>query len=226
LGNHRDGAGQHDGSVVDGGDWREVVLFARSGGHPELAPRTAKLIREYCSDEVISLAESGAGEVIFSVLRPGTRLQPHTASHNLRLTAHLGLKVPTRAKSCFLNVAGEDHIWEKGKMIVFDDSFEHYVVNDSDEYRAVLLIRFWHPSLAVNLRMKCLDEVLRLREEDAFRRYNPPIPPEGLELPRGMKRSRCTRCSMSGFDSVRVIMQSRSFYCTCLHSIDEGVARW
>jgi hypothetical protein len=200
-----------------------VVLFAQSGARPELAPRTAQLVRDHCADEVLSLAQAGAGEVIFSVLRPGTRIHPHTASHNLRLTAHLGLRVPhcsskssAAAALCSLRVGGVDHVWEEGKFLVFDDSFEHSVVNESDEYRAVLLLRFWHPELsAKRQRVDCLNTVLRLREEDGLRRYNPPIPPKGLELPRGMKRSHCSRCLTSGFDSIRVDTQTKTFYCSC-----------
>lgn len=37
--------------------------------------------------------------------------------------------------------------WTEGKCIVFDDSYEHEVWNDSDQDRVVLLINFWHPAL-------------------------------------------------------------------------------
>lgn len=218
-GNHRDGAGQHDGSVARGGEWKEVVLFAQSGAQPELAPRTAHLLREHCMDEVVSLAQAGAGEVIFSVLRPGTRIEPHTASHNLRLTAHLGLKVPADER-CYMRVDGVEKHWYEGKVMVFDDSFEHSVVNDTTDYRAVLLLRFWHPFLLDSTRKKAaLAEVLTLKEEDKMRRHNPPVPSRNTEIPRGMKKSFCERCSSSGFDSIRVDRRSMEFYCTCGCSI-------
>ena len=37
--------------------------------------------------------------------------------------------------------------WEEGKMIVFDDSFEHEVWNESGGTRIVLIIDFNHPDL-------------------------------------------------------------------------------
>lgn len=214
-GHHRYGAGQHDGSVVREGDWSEVVLFAQSGSRPGLAPRTVQLLRDHCMDPVVSLAQAGAGEVIFSVLRPRTRIEQHTASHNVRLTAHLGLKVP-KENGCYIRVDGVDRFWQEGKTMVFDDSFEHSVVNDTDEYRAVLLIRFWHPSLsAASRRVEALTEVLALKEEDKMRRHNPPVPSRRSELLRGMGKTLCESCFASGFETIRVDSQSRDFFCVC-----------
>jgi hypothetical protein len=45
-GDHRDGAGQHDGTVIEqGGDWREVVLFAQSGALVPDGPARARPLR-------------------------------------------------------------------------------------------------------------------------------------------------------------------------------------
>ena len=46
-----------------------------------------------------------------------------------------------------LRVGDSTERQEAGKMYVFDDSFEHSAYNDSDEFRIVLLINFWHPHL-------------------------------------------------------------------------------
>eukprot|EP00971_Amphidinium_carterae_P124318 2462779-Amphidinium_carterae.1 len=35
------------------------------------------------------------------------------------------------------------HSWKEGEVLVFDDSFEHEVVNNTDAARAVLLLRFF-----------------------------------------------------------------------------------
>jgi len=37
--------------------------------------------------------------------------------------------------------------WREGRAVVFDDSFEHEVWNDTDRTRAVLLFDVWHPDL-------------------------------------------------------------------------------
>lgn len=44
----------------------------------------------------------------------------------------------------------------EGKCIVFDDSFEHEAVNNSDQPRVVLIVDIWHPDLS--------DEEVRLME--------------------------------------------------------------
>ena len=156
-GEHRD-SGHEDARVVnEGGDWREYVLFG-SGCEHTLAPKTKALLRKYAPD-VVKLAAAGGGEAIFSVLAPKTRIAPHCASHNVRLTAHIGLVIPDGGKEmvtntdgttrpkCGIKVGDQWHTWKRGETLLFDDSFEHSVVNDTDEVRAVLLLRFWNPLL-------------------------------------------------------------------------------
>jgi Aspartyl/Asparaginyl beta-hydroxylase len=217
AGDHRGGAGEHDGTVVTSGDWREVVLVG-AGARPDLAPATARLIREYCADAV-SLADAGAGEVIFSVLAAGTHVEPHTASHNLRLTAHLGLRIPQSGKPCYLRVADQECHWEAGKMLVFDDSFEHEVVNGTDEIRGILLLRFWHPSIPANERTQALQQVVAAQQDDRLRRCNPPLPPgyddNDVATARGMERTVCTKCWRTGYESIRLLVLQRTFVCAC-----------
>jgi aspartate beta-hydroxylase len=168
--------------VVKNGGWKELVLFG-SGARPELAPRTSALIRKFASSAV-SLAQAGGGEVIFSVLAPHTHLTPHCASTNIRWTAHLGLVVPssTREESgCRIRIADQWHQWKEGRVLVFDDSYEHEVLNDTNEIRAVLLLRFWHPNLISDSeRTKALQQALAWKQEDENRRFHPPSPPASL----------------------------------------------
>jgi aspartyl/asparaginyl beta-hydroxylase (cupin superfamily) len=243
-GEHRDDAGSHDGSVVTpGGNWREHVLFGSGSNHRESANAvcsfTKQLLRQHVPDAV-SLAEAGGGEVIFSVLFPGTHVLPHCGSTNLRYTAHLGLVIPTSVPSdCGLRVADRAPVaWEEGRVLVFDDSFEHEVWNHAvSGYRAVLLIRYWHPSLASGSssclserQQACLDQVMEAKSRDEMRRYNPPLP---IEKPmcntdtshgasqtcairsRGLKQSTCPRCWQNGHQSLRVLLKERRFVCVC-----------
>jgi aspartyl/asparaginyl beta-hydroxylase (cupin superfamily) len=46
-----------------------------------------------------------------------------------------------------MRVGNEIHIWQENKVILFDDSFEHEVVNPTNEERVVLLVDIWHPDL-------------------------------------------------------------------------------
>ena len=48
-----------------------------------------------------------------------------------------------------MRVADQILHWEDGKMIIFDESFEHEVLyyNERNESRLVLYFDFWHPDL-------------------------------------------------------------------------------
>lgn len=85
-----------------------------------------------------------APEICFSVLAPGSHILPHRGVTNTRLTAHLPLIVPD---DCALVVGGETHVWQPGRAMVFDDSFEHEAWNRSDELRVILLMDTWNPWL-------------------------------------------------------------------------------
>lgn len=82
-GGHRSG-GQHDGSVVARGSWRESVILGR-GGDPTIAPRTSAILHKI-APSAVDLCSRGAGEVIFSLLAPHTHLSTHCAPSNVRLT--------------------------------------------------------------------------------------------------------------------------------------------
>jgi aspartate beta-hydroxylase len=217
---HRGGAGQHDHKVVDG-DWREVVLFG-SGAQPHLAPFTSTLMRQNIPDAT-TLADLGGGEIIFSVLGSKTRIRAHCGSTNLRLTAHLGLSIPSRsADVCGIRVADKWHSWTNGKVLVFDDSYEHEVKNMTSAYRAVLLLRFWHPNLDRKKRAHVLVEAVQAKEVDALRRYNPPLSAafqKTVEV-RGLTQNKCPSCWRNGYDTIRLAQVTEpAFFCTCGHPI-------
>lgn len=52
----------------------------------------------------------------------------------------------------YIRVGNERHYWEQGKVIVFDDSFEHEVLNQSGQDRTVLIVDIWHPLLSLEDR--------------------------------------------------------------------------
>ncbi len=83
-------------------------------------------------------------EVLFSVFTPGTHLLPHRGVTNTRVVGHLPLIVP---ENCALKVGGEVHAWQEGKVVVFDDTYEHEAWNHSNEPRVVLIFDVWNPYL-------------------------------------------------------------------------------
>jgi aspartate beta-hydroxylase len=89
-------------------------------------------------------------EVLYSVFTPGTHLLPHRGVTNTRLVGHLPLIVP---ENCALNVGGEIHHWQPGKVVVFDDTYEHEAWNRSSQTRVVMIFDVWHPALTAAERL-------------------------------------------------------------------------
>jgi aspartate beta-hydroxylase len=83
-------------------------------------------------------------EVLYSVFTPGTHLLPHRGITNTRLVGHLPLVIP---ENCALSVGGEQHVWESGRVVVFDDTYEHEAWNRSGQTRVVMIFDVWHPDL-------------------------------------------------------------------------------
>ena len=79
-------------------------------------------------------------------MQPGTHVWAHTGPTNCRLRAHLGLVVPEKEK-LRLRVGTQERTWEEGKVLVFDDSWEHEVWHNGNDYRLILIIDVWHPEL-------------------------------------------------------------------------------
>merc|ERR1712008_287230 len=73
---------------------------------------------------------------------------------NTRLRAHLGLVVPKvkGKEKLFMRVGNETVGWKPGKWTIIDDSFEHEIVNDTDEPRLILLVDLIHPGITNNDR--------------------------------------------------------------------------
>ena len=114
----------------------------RIEAHARRCPRTMAAL-----DALLLLRIPGHGpEALFSVLRPGTHIPPHTGVMNGRLTVHLPLIVPPDCGA--LAVAREPRGWTEGECLAFDDSFVHEAWNRSAHTRVVLIFDAWNPDLA------------------------------------------------------------------------------
>ena len=116
----------------------------RNSSHCELAPVTCRVVESM--KEVVGEWRGLPiqGEAEFLVLQPGTRLTRHCGVTNRRLTAHLGLVTPVGP---VIQVGNVSKTWEQGKVLLFDDSFEHEVWHNGTEPRGVLYVSVWHPNL-------------------------------------------------------------------------------
>lgn len=109
-----------------------------------------------------------APSAFFSMLKPHTRIPPHTGVTNTRAIVHLPLIVPP---GCGFRVGGETRGWEEGKAFAFDDTIEHEAWNDSDDLRAVLIFDVWNPHLTSG-------------EQELLRRYFVSADGSGYAVPR------------------------------------------
>lgn len=87
--------------------------------------------------------------ILFSLLRPGAKIPPHTGVLNTRLICHLPLIIPPK---CGLRVGNETREWEVGKGWLFDDTIEHEAWNLSDQNRVILIFEVWRPELTLEER--------------------------------------------------------------------------
>ena len=106
---------------------------------------------------------------MFSILKPHTRIPPHTGVSNTRLVVHLPLSVPP---GCGFRVGDETRAWRQGEAWVFDDTIEHEAWNDSPHPRGVLIFDVWNPLIraeereAIGRIMSALDSFNAAPAED------------------------------------------------------------
>lgn len=130
--------------LVDNPDWSTLHLY--ENGAP-VADIVARAPRTWAALTGVPMPYIGARapSVLFSMLRAGACIPPHTGMLNARLICHLPLIVPP---GCGFRVGGETRQWEVGKAIIFDDSVVHEAWNDGPEDRVVLIFDIWRPELS------------------------------------------------------------------------------
>jgi len=82
----------------------------------------------------------------FSILEPNTVIEAHKGYTRMVLRNHLALKVPSK-ELCKIKIEDEEHSWEEGKLVTFDDSKIHEAWNLSDETRMVLMLDVANPKM-------------------------------------------------------------------------------
>lgn len=104
----------------------------------------------------------------FSILSPGKHIPAHRGAYNGILRYHLGLIVPEPRERCRIRIGETIYAWRAGESLIFDDSFNHEVWNDTDGWRVVLFVDFarplrhpWHRLNVGLLRLSALAPFLR-----------------------------------------------------------------
>ena len=130
--------------LVENRDWS--ALFLCENGQPDdvLIERCPETWRTVNQAPLVKIPGWGP-TVMFSLLKAGARIEPHTGMFNTRLVCHLPLIVPPK---CSFRVGNEVREWREGKLFIFDDTIEHEAWNDSGEDRVVLIFDIWRPELS------------------------------------------------------------------------------
>ena len=124
-------------------DWSALFLCENSQVMMETVQRCPRTWQAVQKAPLPSIATWGP-TVMFSLLKAGARIRPHTGMFNTRLVCHLPLIVPP---NCRFRVGNEIREWEVGKLMIFDDTIEHEAWNDSSEDRVILIFDIWRPEL-------------------------------------------------------------------------------
>jgi aspartyl/asparaginyl beta-hydroxylase (cupin superfamily) len=132
-----------DNHLLDNPDWSALFLCENGRLFDETIARCTRTWQAVQAAPLPQIANSPT--VMFSLLRPGAWIAPHTGTLNTRLICHLPLIVPP---NCRFRVGNEVREWEEGKLIIFDDTIEHEAWNDSSEDRVVLIFDIWRPELS------------------------------------------------------------------------------
>ncbi len=124
--------------ITDDDRWKTFFLYGygfQADLGVQMCPRTAALMREI----------PGMTTAMISILAPRKHILDHRGPYKGVLRYHLGLIVPEDAERCRIRVGEDIRNWEEGSSLIFDDTFNHEVWNDTDETRVVLFVDVLRP---------------------------------------------------------------------------------
>ncbi|XP_064026856.1 aspartyl/asparaginyl beta-hydroxylase isoform X3 [Pogoniulus pusillus] len=137
-----------DENLREKGDWSQFTLWQQGRKNENACksvPKTCALLERF--PEATGCRR---GQIKYSIMHPGTHVWPHTGPTNCRLRMHLGLVIPK--EGCRIRCAQENRTWEEGKVLIFDDSFEHEVWQEAAASRLIFIVDVWHPELTAQER--------------------------------------------------------------------------
>lgn len=120
-------------TITQDDHWKTFFLYGygyRQDKNCALCPMTAQLVEQV----------PGMLTAFFSILSPGKHIPPHRGPYKGILRYHLGLLIPNPGERCRLRVDQEYRTWKQGESLLFDDTYEHEVWNDTDGLRAILFL--------------------------------------------------------------------------------------
>lgn len=81
---------------------------------------------------------------MFALLPGGSHLNPHRDPFAGSLRYHLGLATPN-SDACRIYVDGQPYAWRDGEDVMFDETFVHWVKNETEQTRVILFCDIERP---------------------------------------------------------------------------------
>lgn len=98
----------------------------------------------------------------FTVLEPGSKILPHIGETNTTIRGHLGIEIPGKLPEMGIHVGDEERSWENGKVVLFSDAHRHYVWNNSNKRRFVLVFDVVRDEFASKKQWVCAQSLSAL----------------------------------------------------------------
>lgn len=124
-------------SITTDNKWKTFFLFGygfEAEKNTKMCPKTTELLHKI----------PGMKTAMFSILDGGKHIPHHRGPYKGVLRYHMGLIVPEPGK-CKIRVGNDYSHWHEGKSMIFDDTHDHEVWNDSNKQRVVLFVDFVRP---------------------------------------------------------------------------------
>jgi len=118
--------------------WKALFLYGYSFlNEKELMhfPETAKLIQNNLDEITL---------VMLSTTESGKHIPAHTGNNHGVLRLQIGIDI-TEPEKCSLRVEDKTVQLKEKEIFIFDDTFEHELVNNSNSNRTVLIIDYYKP---------------------------------------------------------------------------------
>jgi ornithine lipid ester-linked acyl 2-hydroxylase len=118
--------------------WKTFLLTGygvSSRRNTALCPETWRIVRHV----------PGLKTAMFSIFEPGKHLPKHRGPYNGVLRLHLGLMVPEPRENAAIRVGPQVLHWQEGRVLIFDDAYEHEAWNRTGALRVVLFVDFVRP---------------------------------------------------------------------------------
>lgn len=125
-------------TITNDNNWKTYFLAGHGVNCEENAkrcPETTRILKKI----------PNLKNAFFSILSPKKHITAHKGPYNGVLRYHLGLIIPEPREQCRIRIEDRIYVWEEGKGLIFDDTYNHEVWNETDGYRVVLFVDFVRP---------------------------------------------------------------------------------